>query len=153
MADFTVTGEVDPDGEVNECNEDNNTGSGESSAGNRTFDQLVITDLTVDDASCGVNGELMVSLTVENQGMQSVPAMLPIVLEAVRGTSASPIDTVRTNGALQPGGSQSFEVSWTAPGSLVGQTFDVRATIDPNGEVTACSSDDETAAADCLPPQ
>jgi hypothetical protein len=153
MADFSVTGEVDPDGEVNECKEDNNTGTGDSAAGNRTFDDLVIAELTVEDGACGVGGDVMIGVTVENQGAQAVPAMLPVVLEAVRGASATPIDTVRTSDVLQGGTSESFDVTWTPPQSVVGTTFDVRATIDPNGEVTACSSDERTTAADCLPPQ
>lgn len=38
MATFEANATVDPDGEINECNEDN-TGSGEWAAGSRTFDR------------------------------------------------------------------------------------------------------------------
>lgn len=153
-ADFTVNGVVDPNMTINECIEDNNSATGMSSAGNRTFDDLTITELLVNDNTCGTNGRVIIDLTIENNGAQGVPANLPIVLEALRGTTATAIDTVRTSGGLSPnGGSESFTVTWDAPAGLLGSQFEVRASIDPNGEVTACSSDNATVPADCLPPQ
>ncbi len=152
-ADFTVDGVVDPSGAINECIEDNNTASGVSAAGTRTFDDLIITALTVDDSSCGITGNVGIDLTLTNQGGSGVPNGLPLVIEALRGATATPVDTVRTQGGLGPGQSQSFHVDWAAPATLLGQQFEIRATVDPNGVLTACSSDSALAPADCLPPQ
>lgn len=151
--DFTIDGVVDPDGTINECDASNNTASGTSSAGNLTFDDLVISDLNVNDATCGSNSLVVVDVTIENGGAANVPANLPIVLEALRSSTVVAIDTVRTTAELQPGASESFTVRWTAPPSLFGLQFEVRASIDPNGEVTACSTDARLEPADCLPPQ
>ena len=152
-SDVTVNGVVDPSASINECIEDNNTGSGETSAGNRSYDDLLISALTVDDATCGTNAMLAVEVTITNQGQGGVQSGLPIVVEALRGATSTLIAEVATTGGLGRNQSESFVVPWDVPVTLVGQQFEVRATIDPNGVVTACSNDNQTVPADCLPPQ
>jgi hypothetical protein len=94
-----------------------------------------------ENADFTVSATVDLDLTITNNGQMGVPNGLPIVVEALRGTTATPIDTVTTQGGLGPGQSQSFQIDWTAADTLLGQQFEVRATIDPNGVVTACSSE------------
>ncbi len=151
-ADFTIDGVVDPDGTINECDDANNSGSGATSAGGLTFDDLKITNLDVDDVTCSI-GTVTITFSIQNDGAMPVPQDLPIVVEALRGATVIPIETVRTSAALQPGGTESFTVTWSTPASLIASSYDVRVSIDPNGEVTACSTDSQTEPGQCLPLQ
>jgi hypothetical protein len=147
---FTAEAEVDPDGEVNECDEDNNTGSGDSSSGSG-FVGLELSTFDVDTSTCGTSLTIDITVDVTNNTGQEVPADLPVVLEADSSGSITPITTLRTPAPLPDGDTTRLSYTWTVPGEFYASSFAVIATIDPSGEVTACTTDMSALFVECTP--
>ncbi len=148
---FTARAEVDPDGEVNECDEGNNSGAGDSSAGSGGFVGLEISTLDVDASNCGTSLTADIRVEVTNNTSAEVPVDLPIVVEVLSGATVTPIATLRTQAPLAAGATTTLEYTWSVPGEFYATTFDVRATIDPNGEITSCTTDTQRVPAECTP--
>ncbi|MGM0555249.1 MAG: CARDB domain-containing protein [Myxococcota bacterium] len=148
---FTAQAQVDPDGTINECDEDNNTGSGDSSGADAGFEGLELSTFDVDASICGTSLELGIDVEITNNTSTEVPTGLPIVVEAVSGATVTPITTLRTSAALAAGATTTLGYTWSVPTEFYNRSFDVRATIDPSGEITACTADTESVAVDCIP--
>jgi hypothetical protein len=149
---FVLRAAIDPDGQINECDETNNELDGDSAA--LAVDQpgLVVSTLDVQDTACGHAGEVTIDLTVENSSAETIAANTPILIEAATSTSADTVGTLRTQNALAAGESEQLSILWSVPVSYVGTTFEVTATIDADGEVFECTQKNTaTASATCIP--
>ena len=148
---FSAEAEVDPENAINECDDANNLGSADSQAGSGGLVGLEIGSLTLDDSICGTSLELGIDLELVNNTGTTVPADLPVVVEALVGGTITPITTLRTQAELAAGASVTLDYTWAVPGEFFNEDFDVRATIDPTGEVTSCTTDTETGQVECIP--
>lgn len=146
---FVVEAQADPAARLNECEEQNNLGSADSAPSSGGLVDLEISSLTVDDVRCGSTTNIVVSVDLLNNTAVEVAAGLPVVLEAVNGSSISPITTLRTRDPIASGASATLDYTWQVTADLFGQVFEVRAAIDPAGEFTSCETDRDTSPAEC----
>jgi hypothetical protein len=149
---FVLRAGIDPDGEINECDETNNELDGDSAS--LAVDQagLIVDTLEVVDGACGDTSAVTINFTVENSSTETIAADVPILVEAESAGSTDTVATVRTQSALAPGESEQLSVDWTVPSSYVGGYFDVTATVDADGEVFECDAKNTaTASASCFP--
>lgn len=136
---FEVSGSVDPDDELNECNSDNNTETAEVDGERLQFSSLKPTSLTVSDSDCGRAGwKVDFEVTVENEGGTPVPAGVPIEIRGSKGGQSSTLATVQTSTPLTSGETETVGGTWTTPKQLQNEAYDVTAHVDPDSEVSAC---------------
>jgi hypothetical protein len=149
---FELKAIVDSTASTNECIEDNNDATYTPAGDDLAFGALSIQNLQVDDQSCGALTTLDVSLTVENQGNAPIASNVPIVVEAVRGSSREIITTFRTSTSLAAGATEQFQTPWTVSNTFFGGQFEIHATVDPDAAVEPCSSGaTDTTPAACIP--
>jgi hypothetical protein len=149
---FVLRAAIDPDGQINECDETNNELDGDSASLGVSQAGLVVDTLDVVDFSCGNTREVTVDLSIENASAATIAADVPILIEAQGPNSTDTVATVRTQGALAPGETEQLSVDWMAPASYLGGSFSVTATVDADGEVFDCDvKNTATASASCIP--
>ncbi|MFP4599415.1 MAG: FG-GAP-like repeat-containing protein [Persicimonas sp.] len=149
---FSIQAVVDPDAEINECDEDNNEMDADSAVLALDQSGLEISELEAITTACGQTAQLTVELTVENTGDEIVAADAPVLIEASSSVDTVTVDTVRTSQALATGDTEEFSVSWNVPIGFMGPEFDITATVDPDGEVLECPQQHSaTITAQCEP--
>ncbi|MFW5968589.1 MAG: CARDB domain-containing protein, partial [Persicimonas sp.] len=149
---FSLRANVDPNEAINECDEDNNEESRDADELTGAYDGLEITNFEASDASCGVNQQVPIDLTVENTDDEALPSGVPIVLEAVMDGEEEQMATLQTSSELDPGDTEELSTDWQADSPFYGEEFEVTATIDPEREVLDCPSPDkESQQVDCTP--
>lgn len=149
---FTLRATIDPDGNVNECDEGNNGLSRDSADLGTGQPGLEIAALDADDSLCGQTQSLPVSVTVENVGQDAIPAGTPVRLEAKLAGRAETIATLTTTTTLLAGETEQLDVDWAVPANWVGVPFEVEATVDPDGQVFDCAQNSSaTTPATCVP--
>lgn len=149
---FVLRAVIDPDGQVNECDEANNELDGDSASLAVSSPGLQVQTLEVNDVTCGTTSELTVELTVENASSETIAADVPILLEAVANNTTETIGTVRTQSTLATGETEQLSTTWSVPSTLFGINFEVNATVDADGEVFECAQKNTaTAQASCIP--
>lgn len=138
MDGFTIDAVIDPDGTVNECIEDDNAVSFDGADVMFSAPELVVESVTADGSTCGTTGEVTGTVVVQNAGTSAVPANVPVVLVAAWSGTTADVTTFQTSAELQPGDSETFQFTWSAPQSARGRFVTLTATIDPNKEVYDC---------------
>jgi hypothetical protein len=137
---FTIDAFIDPDMSTNECHEDDNQLEFDGADVAFAAPALMIVGMTANGATCGNTGEIDVAFTAQNAGTDTIPADVPIVLEA----DGTEIETFRTSAPLAPGEEERFQTTWDAPQAVRGRDVTFTATVDPNREVYDC--DDQNSA-------
>ncbi|MFB6262810.1 MAG: CARDB domain-containing protein, partial [Bradymonadaceae bacterium] len=146
---FVLEAKVDPDGNINECEEQDNASTLKSEALSVEAPELAVKNLSVASKSCRRTGEIRVTFDAVNEGDGTLPKGVPIEVTAEYQNHDFLIVTVTTDKKLPSGASDSFDITWRVDSQLVDETFDVRAVIDPDGKVFTCETRDaaETSAA------
>ncbi len=148
---FELEATADAGQTTNECVEDNNEADLVRSADDLGLETLAIRQLDVRDHACGIASTVDITVEVANEGSATVPAGVPVVLEATRNSNRETIQTVQTP-ELAPGASEEFELTWSVPGSFYGFEFEVQATIDPEETTSTCASgNSDSITAECVP--
>jgi hypothetical protein len=102
---------------------------------------LVVRRIEVNRNSCAIEQRVDIKVTVANEGALSVPPGVAVDVRIILGDRVEPLPRVVTTARLLPGATETFEMSWTLPQNLIGVTFAVGATIDPDGEYNECDED------------
>ncbi len=109
---------------------------------------LVLRALSADTARCGAELVLGLEVIAANEGALSVPAGIPVRVEALYAEAGqrlrAPIAELATTTRLLPGQFEVFAISWPVPVELP-DTFSVRAAIDPDSAVNECIEDNNGA--------
>ena len=134
---YELSGQIDPDMTVNECKEDDNTGSKNGADIVFSSPDLIVKSMEMDTTQCGLQNIIKITMTVRNDGTQPVPINVPIALTANIG---GPVTVVRTSKILQPGDEEDFAYTWNAPPGVVGKNVTITATVDPMQEVYTCDN-------------
>jgi hypothetical protein len=148
---FSIRAVIDPDNSINECEEGNNEQGADS-------DELVgnLPDLVFDSVentnTCGQSGRIDLEFTMTNEGSGTVPANIPIVLEASSGTTTEQIGQVATSAPLAAGESETLTFSWNTTADFFGRDVTVTLAIDPENTVFECENTrTEQIVVDCAP--
>ena len=138
---FEVRATVDPDENVNECEEENNEEVVDSkSTIELKAPAIDITSLSADNSHCSRDGKIEISFDVENNGKEAAPAGVPVRVRVIQGSNETVIDTVKTSGELAPGDSESFSLEWKVDPSFAGEAFDVETLVDPDETIFNCDA-------------
>ncbi len=149
---FKIQATIDPDGQVNECDETNNQLDADSASLAVGRPGLEVTSLDANDVACDQTQQLPITLTVQNNGTDTIPADTPIGLTATTSSATTQIGQVRTQNALNAGDSEDLSTTWNIPARFIGVPFDVTATVDPDGEVFQCAQKNTAStSAQCIP--
>gem|GEM_PF-593759 len=149
---FNLLATIDPNGQTNECNEDNNGLSVDATALATTQSGLVVSRVDVDFTTCAYDFNIGVSITVTNTGDDMIAAGIPIGVVATSAQGSEVIGEVRTTRALANQDSETLSLRWDLAPSFGQTDFDVIATVDPAGEVIDCAQ--KSSASDwaiCMP--
>ncbi len=109
---------------------------------------LVIESVEARGIGCGDTLEVVIRVTVANQGALGINAGVPVRIYATSGNDVTVISDAVTSTKLLPGQQETFEVTWTVPASYVADGYDVRGLIDPSAEINECNEDDNESAKD-----
>lgn len=150
---FNLLAIIDPDEQTNECNEDNNALSVDASTLATTQPGLVVSEVDVDDSACGLTFGLSVSVTLTNNGEDTIAANVPVGLVAVSADGSVDLGEVRTTQPLAPEASETLTFEWRVPPSFTEIDFDIVATVDPDSEVIECSIKDSASGSGFCAPQ
>ena len=138
---FELRANVDPDENVNECEENNNEEVVDSkSTIELKAPAIDITSLSADNSRCSRNGKIQISFDVENNGKEAAPAGVPIRVSAIQGSNETVLETVTTSGELAPGDSESFSLEWKVDPSFAGEAFDIETLVDPDETIFNCDA-------------
>lgn len=128
---------IDASMTVNECKEEDNQRTQNSTDIVVSTPDLIIKSVALDMDQCGLTRVVTATVTVRNDGTQVVPTNVPIALTSSIG---GPMGVVRTTRALNPGDEETLTLDWTGPQGIVGKDITVTATVDPNQEVYTCDT-------------
>ncbi len=94
-------------------------------------------------------GALEVMVTVENTGVSSIPAGLPVTMYRADTGDAQPVETLALDAPVSPGGAASLAFSYELGDGEAGEDFDflVVANDDGTGEAPIFDCDPESASA------
>lgn len=147
---FSATATVDPDENVNECREMNNSASKEGDRSEFAEGALQLTSFEVADSACGsTSWQLSMEAAVENDGDDTVPAGVPVRIVAANGSTELEVTTLRTSQPLDPGESTTLSFDWTAESQFRAEIFEMRAILDPEQTAYACSAGEIETEVDC----
>jgi hypothetical protein len=148
---FAIRAVVDPDNSINECEEGNNEQSGDSSTLVGSLPDLIFESVT-DVGSCGQTFEIELDITMKNDGSGTVPAGVPIVLEAKTSSGNEPMGQVTTSAPLASGETETLSFSWNTTAAVYGDQTEVILFIDPENTVFDCENTrTQEITVDCRP--
>lgn len=102
---------------------------------------LVVEEVTTNQVSCGVEGELRISVVVGNQGARSVPEGTPVWVKLARNSTVLLDERLELSEALLPGNTERFELSLEVPNALVQAEFALSVEADPDNRYNECNED------------
>ena len=148
---FEIEAVIDPQEQINECEEDNNRRVENQDALIDGLPELVFEEFTV-VGFCGQSGMVELEITMRNEGTGEIPSGIPILIRADAGNGATQIGEVRTTRSLGAGQNEILLFSWTAEPGFFGTVLEVSAAIDPNRTLFQCDEIREAqATVNCTP--
>ena len=134
---YAVTATADPDGQIAESDEGNNSRSGSFKVSNPLPD-LTVTLVRADKDEYEEGEAGTVTVTVKNQGAQGVSnAKLKLALGDF-------FSQVKQTGSIAVGGTVQVTFSFTAPETLERRTVTAAATVDPTNEISESNEGNNT---------
>ena len=134
---FEIEAIIDPQEQVNECEEGNNRWVEDQSTLVDGLPELAFESFEP-VGSCGASGLVELEITMRNEGSGEIPSGIPIVIQLDAGNGPMEAGEVRTTRVLGAGEREMLLFSWTTDMGFYGSILEATAAIDPNRTLFQC---------------